>query len=207
MSKKTHRKGFNFFRSYYDVYNELNKDDKVKFMDALLDRQFLGVKPEGLTGMSKFAYISQAHSIDSQVKGYEDKTKTKLLTTPTDGGCEPPTAQEKEKEKEKEKEQVQDVKIFSFRKSLYDLGLDKTIVDDFLKNRKLKRLANTETAYKNLLIELQKSQLDLLTLFNKIVSNGWGSFKNSWLEKEKSSAKKEKPIMLIDKMKREYGIK
>ena len=73
--KLTKRKGFNFFRSYYDVYNELSDKDKVMFIDALLDRQFLGIKPNNLTGMAKFAYISQTNSIDSQVKGYEDKTE------------------------------------------------------------------------------------------------------------------------------------
>jgi SRSO17 transposase len=72
MIKLTKRKGFNFFRSYYDVYNELETDkDKVAFIEALLDRQFLGIKPTNLTGMAKFAYISQTNSIDSQVKGYE----------------------------------------------------------------------------------------------------------------------------------------
>ena len=76
--KLTKRKGFNFFRSYYDVYNLLSNEDKVAFMDALLDRQFLGVKPDDLKGMAQFAYVSQTNSIDSQVKGYEDKTKTKL---------------------------------------------------------------------------------------------------------------------------------
>ena len=77
--KLTRRKGFNFFRSYFDVYNELEKhSDKVAFIDALLNRQFLGVKPDSLKGMAKFAYISQTNSIDSQVRGYEDKTKTKL---------------------------------------------------------------------------------------------------------------------------------
>ena len=106
--KLTKRKGFNFFRSYFDVYNELdNNKDKVAFIDALLDRQFLGVKPTNLTGMAKFAYISQTNSIDSQVKGYEDKTKTKLNNTPcqppTVGVTEPPTEQVEEKEKEKEK--------------------------------------------------------------------------------------------------------
>ena len=120
--KLTKRKGFNFFRSYYDVYNELSDKDKVAFMDALLDRQFLGKKPTDLKGMAKFAYISQTNSIDSQVKGYEDKTGTKLgdentpTVPPTDGGSEPPTeqVQEKGKEKEqvqekgKEKEQVQE---------------------------------------------------------------------------------------------------
>ncbi|MCP4984901.1 MAG: hypothetical protein GY928_02190 [Colwellia sp.] len=113
MVKLTKRKGFNFFRSYYDVYNELENDtDKLAFIDALLDRQFLGIKPTELIGMAKFAYISQTNSIDSQVKGYEDKTKTKLNPTepvvlpPTEGGCVrgeiPPSLQEKEKEKEKE---------------------------------------------------------------------------------------------------------
>lgn len=77
--KLTKRKGFNFFRSYFDVYNELEtSEDKAAFIDALLDRQFLGIKPTGLKGMSKFAYISQTNSIDSQVKGYEDKTGIKL---------------------------------------------------------------------------------------------------------------------------------
>ncbi len=62
--KKTYRKGFNFFRSYFDVYNELPDEDKVKFMDALLEKQFLGVEPTGLSGLSNFAWISQKHSID-----------------------------------------------------------------------------------------------------------------------------------------------
>jgi hypothetical protein len=84
MIKLTKRKGFNFFRSYFDVYNELENDaDKVAFIDALLDRQFMGVKPLELKGMAKFAYISQTNSIDSQVKGYEDKTRN--ILHPTDG--------------------------------------------------------------------------------------------------------------------------
>lgn len=105
--KLTKRKGFNFFRSYYDVYNELETDaDKVAFIDALLDRQFLGIKPTNLKGMAKFAYISQTNSIDSQVKGYEDKTKTILYPTQggTIGGYVTPTEQVEEKEKEKVKE-------------------------------------------------------------------------------------------------------
>lgn len=107
--KLTKRKGFNFFRSYYDVYNELSNKDKVMFIDALLDRQFLGIKPDNLTGMAKFAYISQTNSIDSQVKGFEDKTGIILTPTepPTDGGAVPPSLQVEEKGKEKVEVQVQ----------------------------------------------------------------------------------------------------
>ena len=117
MVKLTKRKGFNFFRSYYDVYNELKDTDKIAFIDALLDRQFLGIKPDNLTGMAKFAYISQTNSIDSQVRGYNDKCKSlnkpllgenKTPTVPpTYGGELTPTQQVQEKEKEEE--EVQDV--------------------------------------------------------------------------------------------------
>ena len=104
MIKLTKRKGFNFFRSYYDVYNELEtNEDKIAFIEALLDRQFLGIKPTNLKGMAKFAYISQTNSIDSQVKGYEDKTG--IILTPTvggaKGGCDTPSQQVEVKEKEK----------------------------------------------------------------------------------------------------------
>ena len=82
--KHTKRKGFNFFRSYYDVYNELNDKDKLAFIEALLDKQFLGIEPKELKGMAKFAWISQVNSIDSQVKGFQDKTG--IILHPTEGG-------------------------------------------------------------------------------------------------------------------------
>ena len=52
------RKGFNFYRSYFDVAMELPDKDRLAFYDALAKRQFLGEEPT-LTGMAKLAYISQ----------------------------------------------------------------------------------------------------------------------------------------------------
>ena len=97
------RQGFNFYRSYFDVYKELPDSDKVAFMDALLNRQFNGIEPGPIKGMAKFAYISQKFNIDRQVKGFEDKTRERI--TPCYGGLTTPTEQEKVKEKVKEKEQ------------------------------------------------------------------------------------------------------
>jgi hypothetical protein len=109
MTKLTKRKGFNFFRSYFDVYNELETiKDKIAFIDALLERQFMGIKPVNLKGMAKFAYISQTNSIDSQVKGYEDKTGN--ILRPTEGGVVgvklPPSLQVEEKGEGEVKEKV-----------------------------------------------------------------------------------------------------
>jgi len=92
--KKTYRKGFNFFRSYFDVCNELPDKERLEFLDALLNKQFLGIDPEHLEGLSKFAWISQIHSIDSQVKGYETKTGSTLshpTVAPKQGGSQAPT--------------------------------------------------------------------------------------------------------------------
>jgi len=129
MIKLTKRKGFNFFRSYYDVYNELETiEDKVSFIDALLDRQFLGIKPKELTGMAKFAYISQTNSIDSQVKGYEDKTGIVLTPTdtPTVGGETPPTdtPRQQVEEKEKEKEKVEEKNVFFLDSEILEFSFD-----------------------------------------------------------------------------------
>jgi uncharacterized phage protein (TIGR02220 family) len=98
------RQAFNFYRSYWDVAKELNEKDRLAFYDALLTRQFTGEETE-LKGLVKFAYLSQKHSIDKQIKGYEDKTKRPLQDPrqdPTQGGTQGPSVQEKEKEKGKE---------------------------------------------------------------------------------------------------------
>ena len=101
------REAFNFYRSYWEVANELNDKDRLAFYDALMKRQFTGIESD-LVGMSKFAYLSQKHSIDRQVKGYEDKTKRSLSDPnqdPTQGGWQggyvAPSVQEKEEEKGK----------------------------------------------------------------------------------------------------------
>jgi len=100
------RKAFNFYRSYYDVSKELTKNERGEFLWALLQKQFEGIEPDfnELSKMSKFAYLSQKHSIDAQVLGFEGKTKIILNPSEggTEGGSEGGTVQEKGKEKGKE---------------------------------------------------------------------------------------------------------
>lgn len=137
MIKLTKRKGFNFFRSYYDVYNELETiEDKIAFIDALLDRQFLGIKPTELRGMAKFAYISQTNSIDSQVKGFEDKTGVILTPTqpPTQGVILPPALQIEEKVEVEVKEKVKDIPTFS-EFLIYAKEKEPSVKESALKNK------------------------------------------------------------------------
>jgi hypothetical protein len=81
------RIAFNFYVSYWTTGKELDDDDRLAFYDALLKKQFTGQDTD-LTGMARFAYLSQKYSIDRQVKGWEDKTQKSL--TPTQHPTEPP---------------------------------------------------------------------------------------------------------------------
>lgn len=101
------RKGFNFYRSYWEVANELNDKDRLAFYDALLKKQFTNIDSE-LNGMVKFAYLSQKHSIDKQIDGYVNKTiQLYPNQDPWQGGTigalVDPWQQEEEEEEVKEK--------------------------------------------------------------------------------------------------------
>ena len=63
---------FKFYKSYFDVASELDDKNRLAFYDALMNKEFFGINPN-LKGMANFAYISQKHSIEAQVKGWEDK--------------------------------------------------------------------------------------------------------------------------------------
>ena len=121
---------FKFYKSYYDVATELSDKDRLAFYDAIMKRQFFGIEPK-LSGIVKFAYISQKHNIDKQVKGWEDFTKNKLSDSQQDinpighpiiGSIIDPMIQikeeeeekEKEKEKEEKEEKVKKETVFSF---------------------------------------------------------------------------------------------
>lgn len=101
--KQTKRKAFNFLRSYFDVLNELDKDkDKLGFLMALINKQFLDEDPEELSFVVNLCYQSQRHQIESSVKGWKRATKDTLGTNPPTNPPTPPKEVEEE-----EKEEVQ----------------------------------------------------------------------------------------------------
>ena len=141
------RKAFNFYRSYYDVAMKLSNEDRCEFLTALLQKQFDGIEPK-LTGMAEFAYISQRHAIDSQLKGFVSKTQSTPpeppYQAPTEPPYQPPSVQEQGEEKEKGEEQVQVQDLVDTSTENYDdiifgnksvEGLDK-VLEKWLKNER-----------------------------------------------------------------------
>jgi hypothetical protein len=129
------RKAFNFYHSYFTVFKELSDKDKLAFITALLEKQFEGKEPN-LKGQAKFAYLSQKHSIDSQVLGYETKTKEKL--TPTEGGRQWGIVGASVQGKGKEKEEVEIPKVskhFFTKDALYNKVNFKDAFPDWSKEK------------------------------------------------------------------------
>lgn len=169
------RKAFNFYRSYWEVANELNANDRLAFYDALLTRQFTG-KEIDLKGLVKFAYLSQKHSIDKQIKGYEDKTKNTLnypIEDPAQGGTQgctvDPSVQEKEKEKEKEQLYVAP---FQERVNKFLIWFNEEFVKHGKQQAKFRTLNNqTESNLKKLLDKYLTDEWCIA--FENMVNNNW----------------------------------
>jgi len=175
------RQAFNFYRSYWEVANELNEKDRLSFYDALLKRQFTGEETD-LKGLVKLVYLSQKHSIDKQIKGYEDKTKRPLLDPtidPMQGGTQGPSVQEKEKEK------VEYTKLkFNFLSALIEYGFDEKLSKEWMQVRKDKRATNTETAFKSFITQVEKNGMDKNFILRTCVEKSWKGFDSSWLKNQ-----------------------
>jgi len=103
-TKETKRKGFNFLRSYFDVFNELTNDkDRLSFLTSIINKQFLDENPKGLNFIVNLCYESQRHQIETSVKGWKRATNDTLgATPPTTPPTTPKEVEEEEKEEEKE---------------------------------------------------------------------------------------------------------
>lgn len=71
---------------------------------------------------------------------------------------------------------------FDYRKNLLERIDDEKLVDEFLQVRKLKKLANTETALNDLVSHCEKHNFDLLEAVRWCVKRSWGGFNVKWLE-------------------------
>ena len=68
------RKAFNFYRSYYEVAQQLPNKYQAAFLLAILNFQFTGKEPSSIKGF-ELAWVSQKHSLDKQLEGYKHGKK------------------------------------------------------------------------------------------------------------------------------------
>lgn len=89
---------------------------------------------------------------------------------------------------------------FDFKKSLIDLGIYESIVNDWLKVRKTKQATNTETAFNSIKSEIQKSGVTANECIKLSVEKSWSGFKAEWYKNNLTTNNKQ-PIQDIEKPK------
>jgi len=62
-----------------------------------------------------------------------------------------------------------------------DLGIEKQIVEDYLKVRKTKSATNSETAFNSIKSQLEKSNLSANESIKIAVEKSWSGFKAEWI--------------------------
>ena len=167
--KLTKRKAFNFLRSYFDVLNELEKDsDKLDFLMAIINKQFLDEDPKDLNFIVNLCYCSQRHQIESSVKGWKRvKGDTPPTNPPTIIGTNPPA---NPKEEEEEVEVEVEVEVEEEVKKKVNILMSEANASDLLK---------VNGSY----FEISKAFYDLLIENSKKLNV-------RWIHLEKTSAEK-----------------
>lgn len=75
---------------------------------------------------------------------------------------------------------------FNFKKSLILIGVDEKILKDWMIVRKLKKCANTETAFIKIKNQIAQSGIDANECIKIAVERSWGGFEAEWLINLKS---------------------
>ena len=71
---------------------------------------------------------------------------------------------------------------FDFKKSLLEIGVSPQVAEDWLKVRKTKKAANTETAFKRIQHEVELSGLSADECITIAVERSWQRFKAEWVD-------------------------
>jgi len=73
---------------------------------------------------------------------------------------------------------------FNFADALVSQGADQKLISEYMEVRKAKKAVNSETAFKSLISEQQKSGLTLNQVLEHCVVNSWKGFKAEWIKNQ-----------------------
>ncbi len=82
---------------------------------------------------------------------------------------------------------------FNFADALVSQGADQKLTSEYMEVRKAKKAVNSETAFKSLISEQQKSGLTLNQVLEHCVVNSWKGFMAEWVKAQNQPAQQNKP--------------
>lgn len=97
-----------------------------------------------------------------------------------------------------EDENVNENNKFNFKNSLLSLGVEESIVSDWLIVRKTKKGSNTETAFNMIKSEIEKSGISANDCIKYAVVKNWVGFEAKWLNNSNIDIKPNKDMVFIN---------
>lgn len=76
---------------------------------------------------------------------------------------------------------------FDAQAHLVNLGVDRSVAEDWLKVRKGKRVASTKTAFDGLVVQAELAGLSVDAAVRHACQEGWAGFKAAWMANERGS--------------------
>ena len=86
------------------------------------------------------------------------------------------------KVKESKEEESKEIPIFDFKKSLLSLGVNESLVKDWLLVRKNKKASNTETSLNSFLKQVKESGLTIDKVIEMCIYKSWIGFEAKWIK-------------------------
>jgi hypothetical protein len=197
-----------FYRSFYEAVKELNKEQQADIYNAIFAYSLDG-ENEDLSGIVKTVFTLIKPQLDANNKRFENGAKggrpkqnktenkpnnnqNKTKTEPNNNNNVNNNVNENVNNNENENVNNNEnqnslhispkVENFSFKNSLIEIGIEKQIIEDWLKVRKNKKAANTQTAFEAIVREIEKSGMTPNECIKKSVENSWSGFKNEWIK-------------------------
>lgn len=163
---------------YERITFELRTDKKViRYLifdsELFLNDGLIFWSESGISRMKLWADKSAKARKSINVRWDKIKSDTNVLQTNTE--CT--TIVEKKAPIEKS-----EVPIFNFSNSLFELGVEKQIISDWLKVRKNKKGSNTLTAFKSIKKNIDLSGISANECIKLAVEKNWCGFESKWIK-------------------------
>jgi len=99
-----------------------------------------------------------------------------------DGVASTQASQKTSTREEKRRDKKNKQKKFDFKSELIKIGVDDQVASDYLSVRSKKKAANTETAFKRIKSEIEKSCLTPNQAITQCVERSWSGFNSAWVD-------------------------
>lgn len=161
-------KSFTFYKNYFDLLDNVKKEDKLMLLEAIVDYVFKDKEPQ-LEGLNRAIWNNIKLPLDtSKSRSENGKIKTK-------------SKKKQNKIKKETKKVTNNISLFSFLISNFnylDRGLLRGKIEEWLKYKDERKEIYTEVGLKSLLTRIQNncekySEEQIADLIDECMANNW----------------------------------